>query len=238
MRQFHFHSICCLVFIMLLQAGCTGAPDDSTVKITRHETNKQVVSGTVSGNASQLLELSDVTTGSKPAYFYNSINKFVFVNYSSEKPNNGHEISATLSDGSRMFSFWKGTETAVADVIVTEDTSFSGTTYSLSVSPQEPVATVNINPVSNLAYWLWKHNIDHPFSDQLDNVFLFLTSKFPEYNLPVQNAVRDNPSPELLHLLDDISITVSDNNSRFTLTRKATAQTVCTGSITTFPACP
>ena len=233
----HFLSIYCLAFIALLQTGCTEAPDTSTMKIAHHDTNKKVVSGTVYGHSSKIIEVSDVATGLKPAFFYDSINKFAFVNYSSEKPNKGHEFSATLSDGSSMFSFWNGAETAVADVIVTENIKSSGTTFSLEVSPPEPAATVNINPVTNLAYWLWKSNISHPFSDSLDNVFLFLTNRFPEYNLPAQSAVKDNPGAELLHLLDDISITVSDDRSRFTLTRNATVQTVCTGLIKTFPAC-
>ncbi len=238
MRFIHFLSICFLAFIVLLLTGCTGAPDTSTMKIAHHYTNKQVVSGTVYGNASRIVEVSDVTTGLKPAFFYDSINKFAFVNYSSEKPDKGHEFSATLSDGSHLFSFWNGTESAIADVIVTEDISFSGTTYSLAVSPQEPAATVNINPVTDLAYRLWQYDIKiHPYSDYLDKVFQFLTSKFPDRNLPIQDAVKDNPGPELLHLLDDISITVSDNNSRFTLTRKATGQTICTGLFPTFPVC-
>ena len=238
MRFIHFPSIYCLAFIALLLTGCTEAPDTSTMKIAHHNSSKQVVSGTVYGNASKIVEVSAVTKGLKPAYFYDSINKFAFVNYSSEKPNNGHEFSAALSDGSRLFSVWNGTESAAADVIFTEDITSSGTTYSLAVSPQEPAATVNINPVTNLAYWLWQYDVRiHPYSDYLDKVFQFLTSKFPDRNLPIQDAVKDNPGPELLHLLDDISITVSDNNSRVTLTRKATGQTICTGLFPTFPVC-
>jgi hypothetical protein len=243
MRFIHVLSIFCLTFIALLQPGCSGSdfpgPNSSTVKTTYFD-KKQVVSGTVYGDASKkIVEVSDVPTRSSPAYFYSSSNRFVFVNYSSEKPNKGHEFRATLSDGSSLFSVWTGTESAVADVTVTEDRASSDIKYSLAVSPEEPAATVNINPVTNLAYWLWQfdNNKILPFSDYLDKVFPFLMSQFPGYNLLPQNAVTDNPSPELLHLLDDISIKVSDDKSGFTLIRKATGQAVCTGLFATFPVC-
>jgi len=240
MRFIHALSICCLTFIVLLQPGCSGSdfpgPNTSSIK-TLYFGKKQVVSGTVRGNASkEIVEVSsDLPMCPVESFFYSSSNKFVLVGCSLEKPNIG--FSATLSDGSSLFSVWNGTASAVADVTVSEDISSSSAKYSLAVSPEDPAATININPVTNLAYWLWKSNIKHPFDDYLGNVFLFLVSQFPAYNLPTQNAVTDNPSPELLHLLDDISIMVSDDKSGFTLTRKATGQTVCTGSFVTFPAC-
>jgi hypothetical protein len=241
MRFIHVFSICCFTFIVLLQPGCSGSdfpgPNSGKIKTTYFD-KRQVISGTVYGDASkEIVEVSDVTTRATPTYFYS--NKFVFVDYPSEKPNNGHEFRAERSDGSSLFSVWNGTESAVADVTVTEDKSSSDIKYSLSVSPEEPAATVNINPVTNLAYWLWKSNINNPvnnsFSYYLGNIFLFLMSQFPLYNLPTQNTVTDKPSPELLHLLDDVSITVSDDKSGFTLTRKATGQTVYTGLFTNFP---
>jgi hypothetical protein len=244
MRFIHAFSICSLTFIVLLQLGCSGSdftwPNSSTLKTT-YLGNKQVVSGTVYGDASKnIVEIFAVPTASTTVakLLYSYSNKFVFVNYSSEKPNTGHEFGATFSDGSSFFSVWNGTESPVADVTVTEDRSSTDIKYSLSVSPEEPAATVNINPVTNLAYWLWQHNKKiHPFSDYLDNVFLFLTSRFPAYALPLQNTVTDKPSPELLHLLNDIAITVLDNKNGFELTIKATGQSVCKGSFTTFPAC-
>jgi hypothetical protein len=258
MRFIHLLSISCLTFIVLLQPGCSGSdfpgPNSSTVKITYFD-KKHVVSGTVYGDGSKRIAavFPDVETGPmypKEINSYSSGNRFAFEGYSSEKPNKGHVFSVKLSDESLLYSVWNGTETAVADIAVTEDRASSDIKYSLSVGPEEPAATFYINPVTNLAFWLWQSNILNPvnnsFSYYLGNVFQFLMSQFPLYNLPIQNAVTDNPSPELLHLLDDYSITVSDpikvsgNNSlftRFTLTRKATGQIVCTGLFTTFPAC-
>jgi hypothetical protein len=249
MRFIHVLSICCLTFIVLLQPGCSGSdfpgPNSSTVKITDFD-KKHVVSGTVYGDGSKRIVKvsSDLKTGPieiypKEIYSYSSSNRFAFANYSSEKPNKGNVFSVELSNGSLLHSVWNGTETAVADIAVTEDRSSSDIKYSLSVGPEEPAATFYINPVTNLAYWLWRFNINNPvnnsFSYYLGNVFQFLMSQFPLYNFPIQNAVTDNPSPELLHLLDDISIKVSDDQSGFTLTRKATGQTVYSGLFTNFP---
>lgn len=241
MRVFHVVSVCYLTIIVFVQCGCTGSnsaePYSATLTTTYHDT-KYVVSGTVSTDANkQITEVYDVSTGSRAAYSYRTSNMFIFTNHSTVKPNRGHVFRATISDGSPLFSVWNGVESATADVIVTTDNSKADPIYSLAVTPQEPAATVNINQVTNLAYWLWQYNTNHPFSDYLGNVFLFLMDKFPTYSLPPQNAVRDNPSPELLRLLGDISITISDKNSRFTLTRKATGEIVCTGLFATFPVC-
>jgi len=226
----------CFIVLLTVLAGCSESitTDDATTT-TKFLGTKQVVSGTVYGYAGK--SLSDVSSGSSPSYLMRATGQFAFVNFSTAKPNNGHVFVATFSDDSQLRAFWAGRESAFADIAVTVDRVEADSSTSLAVSPYDPAATVNINPVTNLAYWLWQSNIQSPYSDHLGNVFLFLSGLFPDYGLRQQNAVKDIPSPELLRLLGAVSITVSADGTRFSLIDRASGQTICSGGLATFPVC-
>jgi len=226
----------CLIILLAVLAGCSESitTDDATTT-TKFLGTKQVVSGTVYGYADK--SLTDVSSGSSPSYLMRATGQFAFVNFSTAKPNNGYVFVATFSDNSQLRAFWAGRESAFADIAVTVDRVEADSSTSLAVSPYDPAATVNINPVTNLAYWLWQNNIQSPYSDHLGNVFLFLSGRFPAYGLGQQNAANDLSSPGLLQLLADINITVAGNGTQFSLSRRVDGQILCTGTFATFPDC-
>jgi len=233
---FLLRKLACLIIIHSILAGCSDSvTTDEATTTTTLLGRKQVVSGAVYGYAPN--RLVSVSSVSAPKYLFNSTGQFAFENFSTAKPNTGYVFVATLSDNSNMYAYWQGRESAFADIAVTVDRTNTDNSASLTVSPFDPAATVNINPVTNLAYSLWQNDLQSPYSDHLGNVFLFLSARFPDYGLRQQNAVKDIPSPELLHLLSDVSITVSTSGTQFSLFSRIYGQTICTGNIATFPVC-
>lgn len=240
MRLTDFSSRCLLTLVLVFLAACTGSDPsgkDAYTKSITYLGQQHVISGMVYGCQPRNLANVSAPSGTWPTYISLSSGQFAYVNYVSETHGTADEFFAALSDGTLLFSVWSGSQTLSADITVTEHRTADTISHFLSVSPQETVATVNISPVTNLAYWLWKFDNQHPFSDYRGSVFLFLKDQFPDYNLPAQNTVSDSPTPELLHLLDDVSISVANNHTGFTLSRKATGSLICTGAFATFPIC-
>lgn len=225
--------ICCLTFLVCV-GGCSGTTTSRSEE-TVNFSEKQVISGAVSGYAPKTLASVSDSSGNLPAY-HSTTGQFIFTNFASATPNNGHEFSATFSDDSRLYSFWEGTETDAARIILIRHDSPANLYDSVSVETREPSAFVNINPATNLAYWLWKSDDKHPFNNHYHTVFYFLQAHFSDYNLPLQDLIMDNPSLELQQLFDDFSINASDS-SGYTIIRKSDGQLHCRGEFIAFEFC-
>lgn len=226
--------ITCLVILSYIIVGCSGS-DKSYSKTTTYLGKTQVVSGLVYGYAPNALQDIETDAAVTNKYLSKASGQFALANIVASQPGNGILFSARLSDNSHLHSVWYGASITIANIIVTIDQADALDPVSVAVSPDSSQARININPVTDLGYWFWRYdNLQSPYSDYVNMVFRFLMNN---YGIPEQNALKDYPSPELLHFLDTIKIIVSDNAAGFMLVTKATGQTICTVDFAPFLVC-